>query len=378
MGLPAEVESVLAEFLQRFCPKPAVVRSALDRTRLATVLDCVPGQQICRPGDRVQGCWLVITGQVEVRAHDQVVAFRGQGEIVGEQGLLHFLSGRDGSRTASVSASGPAKLLCIDAAFQERLEDHEKVVWTLTLASIVNHKLEQATGMRSELRSLATEHELLLRRFSDGDALGLVKLATGREKPPVQDRRAIILFSDIAGFSGWSASQDSSVVAKHLSELAAIQIQAVRDCGGQIDKLMGDGAMAYWFIDSADREKCEPAAVLTCVRRVAAECKAYFEKHCLPLGLRIGLHAGNVAFGDFGAENRIAVTLLGAAVNTAARYEQAKSAGLGEIRFSPTLRDLMIGSGADPHVFQGPTKVKVKHDVELEVYSIREADNVLE
>jgi len=250
------------------------------------------------------------------------------------------------------------------------LESHEKVIWTLTLASVINHKLEQATGARSELRSLASEHERLLRRFSDGDALGLVKMATRGERPSIQDRRAIIFFSDIAGFSTWSASKSSKEVAAHLSELAAIQINAVRVGGGQIDKLMGDGAMAYWFIDSGDREKCEPAAVLACVRKVASECRTYFEKHGLPLGLRIGLHAGDVAFGDFGAENRIAVTLLGAAVNIAARYEQAKLPELREIRISPTLRDLMVASGADPDTFRGPMKVEVKHGVELDVYSI--------
>ncbi|MHC4042863.1 adenylate/guanylate cyclase domain-containing protein [Bradyrhizobium sp. 23AC] len=370
MALPTDVEKVLSLFLEQFCPDPSAIRSALDRTLLATVLDFLPGEPICERGDRVQGCWLVVDGQVEIRANDQMIAFRGKGEIVGEQGLLHLLSGRDGTRTADLKATGAAKLLCIDASFQERLADQEKVIWTLTLAGVVNHKLEQATGMRSELRSLATQHERLLRRFSDGDALGLIKIATRGGRPSIQNRRAIIFFSDIAGFSVWSASRSSNEVAEHLTELAAIQINAVRDCGGQIDKLMGDGAMAYWFVDSADRERCEPAAVLACVLKVASECRAYFEKHGLPLGLRIGLHAGDVAFGDFGAENRIAVTLLGAAVNTAARYEQAKSPELGEIRISPTLRDLMVGSGAEPDTFRGPTKVEAKHGVELDVYSI--------
>ncbi|GKQ53571.1 cyclic nucleotide-binding domain-containing protein [Bradyrhizobium sp. Ce-3] len=370
MGLPAVVEKKLSLFLEQFCPDPAVIRSALERTSLRTELDFLPGEPICKRGDRVQGCWLVIDGQVEVRADDQIVAFRGPGELFGEQGLVHVLSGKDGTRTADVKAIGPVKLLCIDASFQERLNDHEKVVWTLTLASVINHKLEQATDMRSELRSLVAQHELLLRRFSDGDALGLVKMATRGERPAIQNRRAIILFSDIARFSVWSASKSPSEVAAHLRDIAAIQINAVCDSGGQIDKLMGDGAMAYWFVDSGDREKCEPAAVLACVLKVSSDCRAYFEKHGLPLGLRIGLHAGEVSFGDFGAEGRIAVTLLGAAVNTAARYEQAKSPDLGEIRISPTLRDLMVRSGANPDTFRGPTKVEVKHGVEIDVYSI--------
>jgi class 3 adenylate cyclase len=378
MPLPADVEDKLDVFLQQFCPDPSAIRSALERTNLGTVHDAIPDEMICRRGDRVRGCWLVVSGQVEVRADDQMVAFRSAGELIGEQGLVHVLSGKAGTRTADVKAIGPVKLLCIDAAFQERLESHEKVLWTLTLASVVNHKLEQATAARSELRSLASDHERLLRRFSDGDALGLVKMATRDERQSIQNRRAIVFFSDIAGFSVWSASRPSDEVAGHLSELAAIQINAVRDGGGQIDKLMGDGAMAYWFVDSIDREKCEPAAALACVRKVASECRTYFEKQGLPLGLRIGLHAGDVAFGDFGAENRIAVTLLGATVNVAARYEQAKSPELGDIRISPALRDLMVASGADPDTFRGPTKVEVKHGVELDVYSVRGEGHVLE
>jgi class 3 adenylate cyclase len=370
MGLPVAVEKKLSLFLEQFSPDPAAIRNALERTRLCTELDRLPGESICKRGDRVQGCWLVIDGQVEVRAADQIVAFRGPGELFGEQGLVHVLSGKDGARTADVKAIGPVKLLCIDASFQDRLDDQEKVIWTLTLAGVINHKLEQATDMRSELRTLAAHHELLLRRFSEGDALGLVKMATSGERPSIQKRRAIILFSDIAGFSIWSASKPPIEVADHLGKLAAIQINAVRDGGGQIDKLMGDGAMAYWFVDSGDREKCEPTAALACVLKIASECKAYFEQHGLPLGLRIGLHAGDVSFGDFGAESRIAVTLLGAAVNTASRYEQANSPEIGDIRISPTLRDLMVRSGTSPDTFRGPTRVAVKHGVELDVYSI--------
>ncbi|QUS38024.1 cyclic nucleotide-binding domain-containing protein [Tardiphaga alba] len=370
MGLPGVADKKLSIFLGKFCPDPAAILAALERTKLCTELDFVPGESICRQGDRVDGCWLVLEGQIEVRADEQVVVYRGPGEIFGEQGLVHVLSGKTGTRTADVKAVGPVKLLRIDASFQERLDDKEKVAWTLTLADVINEKLEQATAMRSGLRSSATQHELLLRRFSEGDALGLVKIAASGKQVSIQNRRAIILFSDIAGFSVWSTSKAPAEVARHLGALAGIQINAVRDGGGHVDKLMGDGAMAYWFVDSGEREKCEPIAALACVRKIASVCKAYFEQHGLPLGLRMGLHVGDVSFGDFGAENRIAVTLLGAAVNTAARYEQAKSPDIGDIRISPTLRELMLSAGESPNTFRGPTKVEVKHGVELDVFSI--------
>ena len=121
---------------------------------------------ICRRGDRARACWLVLSGQIEIRADDQTVAFRGAGELVGEQGLLHFLAGKTGARTADIKACGPVRLLCIDASFQQNLNDQEKVVWIQTLTDVVNLKLEQATQGRSELRSSAWRTGAFRRRTS--------------------------------------------------------------------------------------------------------------------------------------------------------------------------------------------------------------------
>lgn len=342
----------------------------MARTALCGVVGCMPDEIVCRRGQRVDGCWLVLSGQLEIRSDDQNVTFRGAGEMVGEQGLLHFLAGRDGIRTADIKALGTVRLFRIDAAFQQCLTHREKLVWALTLSDVVNLKLAQATKGRSELRSSAAEHEALLRRFSDGDALGIVRMMACGKIAQVQGRRAIVYFSDIANFSVWAVDKAPEIVAFHVRELAAIQINMIRNARGQIDKLMGDGVMAYWFIDTLERERLEPQAVMNCAKLIAQESGRYFREHQLELGIRIGLHAGDVSFGDFGAENRIAVTLLGAAVNTAARYEQAKSPELGEIRMSPTLRDLIVQSGVNPDTFRGPTKVEVKHGVEIDVYSI--------
>lgn len=370
MGYAQSIDRQIDRFLDAHCPNPGLVRCALARSQLVTVIDYLPDETICRRGERVTGCWLVLNGQIEIRADEQTVAFRGAGELVGEQGLLHFLAGKTGTRTADIKACGSVRLLCIDASFQRDLTDAEKVVWIQTLADVVNLKLEQATQGRSELRSSAAEHELLLRRFSDGDALGIVKMAAGGQAGPIQNRKAIVYFSDLANFSVWAADQQPADVARHLRNLATIQIDLIRTAHGQIDKLMGDGVMAYWFIDTAEREMIEPPAVMDCARKIAEESTRYFEDHRLDLGIRIGLHAGNVSFGDFGAKNRIAVTLLGATVNLAARYEQAKSPDLGQIRLSPDLRDLIVRSGIDSDAFRGPTKVQVKHGVEFDVYCI--------
>jgi class 3 adenylate cyclase len=111
---------------------------------------------------------------------------------------------------------------------------------------------------------------LLLRRLSDGDALGRVKIATGGATPPAQSRRAIDYFSDLANFST-GHRQATGRVARLLRELAKIQVDAIRKFGGRLDKLVGDGAMAYWIIDTPDRDRIEPMSVMKCAVQIARE-----------------------------------------------------------------------------------------------------------
>jgi class 3 adenylate cyclase len=151
-----------------------------------------------------------------------------------------------------------------------------------------------------------------------------------------------------------------------------MQIEVIREFGGQVDKLMGDGLMAFWFIDTEDRRKLAPKAALDCARLAVEKVRAFLTSQNLEhdLDIRIGLHCGPVAFGDFGAKNRIAVTLLGDTVNAAARYEQARNEGLGRIRLSPELRDSIVASGSGGNfAFSGPHKLAVKQ-TEILVFSI--------
>jgi class 3 adenylate cyclase len=171
-------------------------------------------------------------------------------------------------------------------------------------------------------------------------------MSTRGERPAIQNRRAIIFFSDIAGFSIWSASKPPNEVARHLCELATIQINAVRGAGGQIDKLMGDGAMPT---GSSTRPTARSASLLPCSRVSCRSCRSarptsrntiypsVCASVCTPATSRSGISAPRT-----GSRSR------GASVNTAARYEQAKSVEFGEIRISPILRDLMVQSGANP------------------------------
>ena len=57
------------------------------------------GEALCREGQFAYDCFVIVSGEVEVRVHDQVIAVLGPGEVVGEMALLD-----GGRRAASVVA----------------------------------------------------------------------------------------------------------------------------------------------------------------------------------------------------------------------------------------------------------------------------------
>lgn len=339
-----------------------------------TISDKTSGEYLCREGDHANAIWLILDGLVEICSEGKHIRFRQSGELIGEQAFLRSLNGGSATRKADMIARGNVKLACIDAAFHEHLNPEQRTLWFQTLAILVNEKLEQATEGRATLQGFVDQRDRLLERFAEDDALGLVKRAVDDDAGGlVQDREAIVWFSDIAGFSSWSKQQSPEEAARIIRTITGLQIDRVRGFFGLVDKLMGDGLMAFWFLDSPDRRKRNPPAALECAKSVVAKVREFLADQELTeqLDIRIGLHCGRAAFGDFGAGNRIAVTLIGSTVNTAARYEQVKGEHFGRIRISPELRSLILGSDSPNIVseFRGPINAGVKEG-EIAVFSV--------
>jgi class 3 adenylate cyclase len=339
------------------------MKAVFSRVGLKAIADFHPGDVVCREGEKADGCWVILEGTIEVRHDGTFVHNRSAGELIGEQAFLKTLKpGGSATRTATLMARTNVRLLKIDAALHEQMSTEELATWFLTLAAVVNDKLEQATGDRSKLQQLLQQRDALLSRFADDGALGIVKLVARNSEATIEHRKVIIWFSDIAGFSTWSLGKPAVEIAKLARTLQSVQIDLIRSLGGTIDKLMGDGLMAFWFIDTAERRKTHSLAAIDCALQAATSVASVVKDAGANLDIRIGLHAGDVAFGDFGARERIAVTILGQAVNLAARYEQARSSHLGRVRISSALRDLALSEGHDLSTFRGPIADQVKSD----------------
>ncbi len=143
---------------------------------------------------------------------------------------------------------------------------------------------------------------------------------------------AVIAYCDLRGFTAMSEALPRDEVIALLNDYFERLIQPVHDHGGQVLKLIGDGMLAIFPLgDPAFRPYvCRHAldAAGDAVRAIEAFNQTRAADGKPPLRFGFALHLGDVMYGNIGAPDRLDFTVIGSAVNTAARLEEM-SAGLG-------------------------------------------------
>lgn len=165
--------------------------------------------------------------------------------------------------------------------------------------------------------SLSTLFELVARRGA----------ARGRPPtpPPIEPRRlrdATVLFADVRGFTAFAETVSPEEAASRLDAALAVFIGAVHAEGGQINKLMGDGAMAVFGVPLPHPD---PAAAAV---RAALRAREVLGAGA-PLRFGYGVNTGLVAAGRLGSGQDSEYGVIGSVVNVAARLEEL--AGPGEL-----------------------------------------------
>jgi adenylate cyclase len=122
---------------------------------------------------------------------------------------------------------------------------------------------------------------------------------------------AAVLFIDLVGSTQLAESRPPQEVANVLNDFFRIVVDAVDEHQGFINKFAGDAALAVF---GAPLRTSEPAsAALATARMLGVQLRR------LPVDFGIGVSAGRVFAGNIGAENRYEYTVIGDAVNEAAR-----------------------------------------------------------
>lgn len=134
------------------------------------------------------------------------------------------------------------------------------------------------------------------------------------------DSRVGVVFVDIIGSTELAARSEAAEVVEVLNRFFRVVVETVGECDGVVDSFLGDAALVVF---GAPRAMDDPAAAaLACARTLGERLPARVA------GCRAGIGAsyGAVVAGYVGADDRLEYTVIGDAVNEAARLcELAKS-----------------------------------------------------
>jgi adenylate cyclase len=148
-------------------------------------------------------------------------------------------------------------------------------------------------------------------------ALATRLLEQGDEVFTGERREVTMMFVDIRDFTPFAEATPAEEVVARLNALFEIVVPAVVDAGGHVNKFLGDGALAVFGApnDLADHADAALNAAVLIQRLVA-------ERFGRELRIGIGINTGVVIAGTIGGGGKLEFTLIGDAVNVAARVEQ--------------------------------------------------------
>ena len=146
------------------------------------------------------------------------------------------------------------------------------------------------------------------------------RVLSGRIMRGIADRiDAAIWFSDLRGFTRITDTAPEQVIPL-LNDYADAVVSAIDEHGGDVLKLIGDGTLAIFA--AGDRARATSAA-LSAARAAQQGVTALNERRKaknLPVtDMYIGLHVGDVFYGNVGSRERLDFTVIGPAVNEASR-----------------------------------------------------------
>ncbi len=130
---------------------------------------------------------------------------------------------------------------------------------------------------------------------------------------------AVIWFSDLRGFTRITDTAPEEMMSL-LNDYSDVIISAIDEHGGDVLKLIGDGILAIFTAE--DRVHACNAALRATIaaRQGVAELNKHRAAKGKPLTyMYLGLHVGNVFYGNVGSRERLDFTVLGPAVNEASR-----------------------------------------------------------
>ncbi|HUO57631.1 MAG TPA: adenylate/guanylate cyclase domain-containing protein [bacterium] len=194
----------------------------------------------------------------------------------------------------------------------------------LTLEKTKQELMDIASQQFQDSQKKLTETRHVLDKFVGTKASAF---ATQKGKQAVWEgelTRAIVLFSDVRGFTNMSEKLRPQETVRYLNRMFTEFDEAITFSGGEINKFMGDALMAFFPLTTESAEQSVKKAILAALRMqdLFHQVQMTFKEHyseTVQTGLGVGMAGGDVVIGNLGSARRMEFTLIGDTVNMASR-----------------------------------------------------------
>jgi adenylate cyclase len=166
--------------------------------------------------------------------------------------------------------------------------------------------------------------------------------------------KAVLWFSDLRGSTAISESMEPGEIIPFLNDYAQASIDAIHDAGGEVMKLIGDGVLAMFTNEN-----------MAIAKRAALRAEHRFRNNMDVLNARraaegrpvttahVGLHIGEVFYGNIGSDDRLDFTVVGPAVNEVSRIASMCRSVDRELLTSSAFRNGLDATGRNYLVSTG-------------------------
>lgn len=194
------------------------------------------------------------------------------------------------------------------------LDGYVPVVSRDEFAQIAHHTNTMIDGLR-EKRHI---QNVFGKVVSPDVASQLLSQKEGELKLGGERRELVILLSDIRNFTSMTEQYEPEHMVKGLNRYFSDMVEIIHRENGIVDKFIGDGILAVFGLTD---EHDGPAEAVRSALDMMKKCMLNNEQYGLPIKMGIGIHSGEVIIGNIGSEERLEYTVIGDAVNVAARIE---------------------------------------------------------
>jgi adenylate cyclase len=189
-----------------------------------------------------------------------------------------------------------------------------------------------------------------LSRFLDANAAQHVRSSVAELKAGDGELKPMaIMFLDLRGFSVASASLPPSEVIGLLQEYQSRFVPIVESAGGSVDKYLGDGILVSFGGDKSGSEAADAFSIVPALLKAGDDwATERASRSAPPLSVAVAITHGDVVHGVIGHDDRLEFTVIGDAVNLAAKLEKHAKLESARVIATRTAFEQARAQGADP------------------------------